>query len=104
MSYRRFAAARGRKDANHSDIVKALKRCGAIVVDMSVLGGGVPDILVGYQGRSLLMEIKTGAKATHDATVRQRQADFAATWRGDPVVTVRSELDALQALGVRVDT
>lgn len=103
MGYRRFAAARGKQDANAPAIIAALKRCGATMIDMHALGGGVPDIAVGYQGRTVLMEIKARPKATN-AGVRDRQETFARDWRGDPVVTVRSELEALAVLGIRIDT
>lgn len=103
MSFRRFAAARGRQDANAGAIIKALKRCGATIIDMHTLGGGVPDIVCGYQGRNILMEIKARPKATN-AGVHERQETFAREWRGDRVITVRSEAEALQAIGVRIDT
>ena len=100
MSYRRFAARLGRQDANASAIVKALKACGVSVVDLHAVGGGCPDVLAGHQGRTVLMEIKASAKATHDATVRARQAAFVRDWRGGPIVTVRSEAEALAAMGI----
>ncbi len=103
MSYRRFAARRGRQDANASAITKALKQCGVSVIDLHAVGGGVPDILAGYQGRSVLLEIKVSAKATHDAGVKERQETFARDWRGAPVVTVRSEADALLAMGITLN-
>ena len=99
----RYAARRGRQDANASAIIKALKRCGATIIDMHSVGGGVPDIVCGYQGRSVLMEIKARPQATN-AAVRERQETFAREWKGSPVITVRSELEALQAIGVRIDT
>ncbi len=99
MSYRRFAASRGRQDANASAIIKALKACGASVVDLHAVGAGVPDVLVGYQGQSVLMEIKAREKATN-AGVRERQEAFLRDWRGGRVVTVRSEIEALAAIGV----
>lgn len=102
---RRFAARQGRKDANHATIAAALRRCGASVVDLHAVGGGVPDLLVGFRGNiTLLMEVKVGDKATHDSRVRERQAAFAESWRGWPVVTVRNEAEALTAIGVRIDT
>ena len=103
MSFRRFAAARGRQDANASAIIAALKRCGATIIDMHTVGGGVPDIVCGYHGRNVLMEIKARPKATN-AGVRDRQETFARDWKGEPVVTVRSEAEALQAIGIRLDT
>ena len=49
-------------DDNHREIVRALRDCGATVQDLSPVGAGCPDILVGWQGRNHLIEIKDGAK------------------------------------------
>lgn len=113
MSYRRFAARRGKQDANSSAIIAALKRCGASVVDLHAVGGGVPDILVGFRigpliggthESMLLMEIKTAkARPTQNAATWQKQLAFARDWRGTPVVTVRNEAEALAAIGIRLN-
>lgn len=97
--YARFAKVRRKPDANQSTIVAALKRCGASVVDLSSVGGDCPDLLVGYRGVDRLLEVKT---ATGDAS--EGQAAFIATWKGGPVSIVRSEAEALLAIGVRLDT
>ncbi len=96
--FARFAAVRRRPDANQAGIIKALRRCGATVLDLSSVGGDCPDILCGYQGRNVLLEIKTPTGTPSDG-----QIDFAATWKGAPVVTVRSEAEALQAIGVSLN-
>lgn len=46
-------------DRNQSEIVKALRKCGAAVVITSQLKNAF-DILVGFQGRLHVMEIKDG--------------------------------------------
>lgn len=95
---RRFAARQGKQDANQPEIVKALRRCGAHVVDLHAIGGGCPDLLVGFRGVNYLIEIKTLV-----GKVRTGQADFQATWPGGRVVIVRSIVEALVAIGVRID-
>jgi hypothetical protein len=99
MSPRRFAARRGKVDANQPAIIKSLRRCGASVVDLHAIGGGVSDLLVGFRGENYLLEVKTGTGA-----VRDSQDDFMADWRGRPPVVVRSEAEAMTAIGVRIDT
>ena len=42
----------GKTDANHADIVDALRRVGASVVSLASVGNGVPDLLVGFNGRT----------------------------------------------------
>ena len=46
-------------DNNQKSIVEGLRALGATVQPLHVLGQGCPDILVGYQGKNYLMEIKT---------------------------------------------
>jgi hypothetical protein len=48
-------------DANHADIVKALRAAGCGVLDLSKVGNGCPDLLV-HAGVTVLMEIKDGSK------------------------------------------
>ncbi len=103
MSYRgrgaRFAKVRRKPDANQGVIEKALKRCGATVLDLSSVGGDCPDLLVGFRGEDRLLEVKTDDGALSDG-----QADFARDWKGRAVAIVRSEAEALVAIGVRLDT
>jgi Holliday junction resolvase len=51
-----------RVDTNHKEIVKALRDAGATVVSLAAMKHGCPDLLVGYAGETLLMEIKKDAK------------------------------------------
>lgn len=47
-----------RADKNQSDLVSQLREIGAEVQHLHQLGGGVPDLLVGYKGRWSLAEVK----------------------------------------------
>ena len=49
-------------DANHAEIVKALKKVGCCVMDLSGAGKGVMDILVFRGSRIWAVEIKDGSK------------------------------------------
>jgi Holliday junction resolvase len=93
--FARFGAVRRKPDANQADIVKALRRCGVSVLDLSSVGGDCPDLLCGYHGVDRLLEVKMP-----DGKPSDGQADFARDWRGAPVVTVRSEVEALLAIGI----
>lgn len=80
---------RPRIDANHAEIVDALRRVGCDVWSLAALGGGCPDLLVWTGTRYELLEIKTPlGRLTPD------QADWLQLWRG-PVSIVRSVDDAL---------
>jgi len=48
----------GRKDANQKPIEEALASVGASFIDTSILGGGMPDLIVGWRGVTVLMEVK----------------------------------------------
>jgi hypothetical protein len=54
-----------KKDANHNLIADHLRKLGWSVLDLSRLGGGCPDILVGRPSFAALVEIKSpGGKLT----------------------------------------
>lgn len=76
-------------DANHADIVSAFRKMGATVLDLSRVGGGCPDLLVGYRGENWLVEVKTAF-----GTLRESQERFFEGWRGQCCV-VRSVSDVI---------
>jgi hypothetical protein len=84
-----------RIDTNHKEIVTALRQIGATVVSLAAMKHGCPDLLVGYQGETILMEVKMPkGKFTPD------QLDFIGKWRGGPISRVDSVDAAIRALGV----
>ena len=85
-----------RVDTNHKEIVAALRQAGATVVSMASLKHGTPDILVGYAGETILMEIKKDAKAKFTPD----QLDFMSKWKGGAVSRVDSVNAAIRALGI----
>lgn len=46
------------KDANHKTIERAFFAHRASVVDLSNIGDGCPDLLIGFAGRTVLVEVK----------------------------------------------
>jgi Holliday junction resolvase len=72
---------RTRKDINQNEIVSAFKTLGCTVLDLHLVGGGCPDLLVGVNGLNLLIEVKSGKN-----TLRQNQIDWAANWNGQSAV------------------
>lgn len=84
---------RGKVDANQTSIVEALRRVGASVQSIATIGNGAPDILAGFRGQNILMELKVGKAAlTTDETEWHQE------WRGQ-VAIVRTADEALQAIG-----
>jgi len=73
---------RARKDANHTQIVKEFRDAGASVLDTAQLGKGAPDILIGYQGHNVAIEIKDGSKPPSKRLLTTDEAQFHDDWQG----------------------
>lgn len=80
MSYAR------RVDANHSIIVKALRELGCSVFDTSRVAGGFPDLVVGKNGKTILVEIKADEKSKFTPA----QEMFMLNWHGSAVARIDS--------------
>lgn len=87
MSLNRYAKKR---DLWEAEIVSALRGIGCSVEHLDT----PVDLLVGFRGRTFLLEVKTGRKK-----LTESQARFMASWVGGDVVIVRSVSDALDAVG-----
>lgn len=91
---------RARVDDNQAEIVAALRGVGASVELLHRVGGGCPDLLVGYRGRNFLIEVKDGAKPPSARTLTPQQQDWHAGWRGCAEVVIDVPA-ALAAIGVK---
>jgi hypothetical protein len=83
-----------RTDTNQAAIVEALRKVGATVTPTHMVGGGFPDITVGFRGRTVLFEIKSGErwKLTDD------EFDWHERWTGEAhIVTTPEEAVAVLA-------
>ena len=85
-----------RIDTNHKEIVKALRDAGATVVSLASMKHGCPDLLVGYAGETVLMEIKRDSKARFTPD----QLEFLGKWKGGAISRVDSVDAAIRALGI----
>lgn len=90
----------GRTDGNHAAVVKALRAHGATVVYIQ----SPLDLLVGYYGRTVLMEVKDGAKPPSKCKLTPKEQEFIETWPGGAFVVYSPEdaVSALESLGKRV--
>ena len=77
----RYAA---RKDESKDEIVAALRAAGCVVYDLRQ----PVDLLVGANGRTVLVECKSGRKPPSARKYTPAQVSFMATWTGGPVATV----------------
>lgn len=89
-----------RTDANHEQIVKALRAVGATVQSLAAVGQGVPDLLVGYQGKTFLLEIKDGTKTPSQRKLTDDQVKWHETWTGGVIAVVDSVDSAWAAIGI----
>lgn len=87
-------------DANHGDIVKALRNYGASVQSLATVGSGVPDLLVGVDGRNVLLEVKDGSLVPSRRKLTPDEFAWHQSWRGEPVIVVYSATDALSKLAI----
>lgn len=80
-----------RVDANQQQVVSALRAAGAYVWII-----GLPvDLLVGYQGRTFLVEIKDGPKKT----LTRLQQEFFGNWCGGGLHRIDNAEEALRMIG-----
>jgi len=83
----------GNIDSVQPAIVKALRKIGASVAITSGIGGGYPDLTVGYRGKTLLLECKTGNDQLNTA-----QQEFHAKWAGHIAVVRTPEQAQLEVI------
>lgn len=86
-----------RVDENQGLIVKALRACGA-TVRVITQGDGIPDLLVGYRGHTILMEVKDGNKPPSARQLTTAEQIFFAQWTGGKLFIVNSVEEALDVL------
>ena len=81
-----------RIDANQAQIVSALRSAGACVWII-----GLPvDLLVGYNGQTYLVEVKSGPTKR----LTKLQQDFFAKWIGGRLERIEGPEQALRMIGV----
>lgn len=80
-------------DANHGEVVEALRAAGAVVASTASIGNGFPDLIAAKGERLWMIEVKgPKGKLTPD------QLRFIELWPG-VVHIVRSKEDALTLVG-----
>ena len=85
-------------DSNQSAVVKTLRSVpGVSVLLLHQVGGGCPDLCVGYQGRNYLFELKNPSQVPSKQQLTEAEKEFAASWRGH-VSTVTSAMEILNQI------
>lgn len=88
----RYAA---RIDANQTAIVSALRAAGASVYVLKL----PTDLLVGFRGVTMLMEVKNKETSYGRAGANKNQREFMESWRGGAVALVDNPDAALRSIG-----
>ena len=86
-----------RVDANQKQIVKALRKAGASVLITSQLKNCF-DILVGYNNKNFIMEIKDGEKPPSQQRLTPGEEKFKNEWNGGVYHIVKSVDEALRII------
>lgn len=94
MSLNAFARAR---DANEPEIIEALEAVGCVVTRMAAKG--VPDLLVGFRGKTKLLEVK---RADKKIKLTDDQVKWFDAWKGEQPIIVQTIADALRAIGLHI--
>lgn len=89
---------RAKVDANHSEIVAALRSAGATVQSLAEIGDGCPDLLVGRAGKTLLIEVKDSAQPPSKRQLTDDQLRWHGAWTGGTLAVVCDVESALRAL------
>lgn len=89
-----------RVDANHDEIVKALRAAGAFVRSLAAVGDGVPDLLVTKNQQTMLVEVKDGKRPPSERGLTPDQQKFHREWTGGPLAIVTDVDGALRALAM----
>jgi hypothetical protein len=79
-------------DGNQSVIVKALRDYGCSVTPTHMVGGGYPDLSVGFNGKNILLEIKMIGKG-----LNEREQAWFRDWKGQAAIAYTPD-EAIQIM------
>lgn len=83
-------------DTNHALIRDTFRELGASVFDTSSVGRGFPDLVVGCQNITALVEVKRTSKSKFT----EEQLAFMANWKGGAVVRVETVEQAVSLINI----
>ena len=70
-------------DKNHAEIINKLRKITQLsVFSTHTIGKGFPDIVVGYNGKNYLIEIKDGEKPKSQRKLTIDEVKFFESWNG----------------------
>ena len=87
-----------RTDSNQREVVQAFRELGATVRSIHTVGDGVPDLIVGVHGQTILVEVKDGAKSPSKRRLTPAEQKFHDEWRGGELLIVETVADVMRAV------
>ena len=87
--------SRGRRDANHTELVRFAERLGFSVSCVADLPGEL-DLIVGLYGIDLRVEIKDGTLPRSRRTLTEDEEKLFREWKGRPPVIWKSPADVME--------
>lgn len=76
-------------DANQQQIVSVARAYGATVQSLATVGNGCPDLLIGYKGHTILVEVKDGSKPLSQRLLNEQQCIWWSNWRGGTLTLIK---------------
>lgn len=83
-------------DRNQAEIVTALRGIGATVQPLHAVGQGCPDLLVGWRGVNILIEVKDWKNPPSKRVLNDLQEEWHGGWKGQ--VAKVEDVDAALAV------
>lgn len=90
-------------DRNQAEIVAALRAMGATVQPLHAVGKGCPDLLAGFRGRNILIEVKDGELPPSGRKLTPDQTEWHGGWKGQVVVVEDADAAIAVVVGLPVE-
>jgi hypothetical protein len=87
-----------RTDGNHTDVTKALEQSGMRVTSTAALGKGFPDLVVGFRGLTMLLEVKDEAQDPNKRKLTADETKWHQSWPGHVAIVESPEAAVLEVI------
>jgi Holliday junction resolvase len=87
-------------DNTHREAVRQLRQIGASVQPLHTVGNGCPDLIVGWRGVNVLVEMKDGAKNQAKRALNVDQQKWHSRWAGQVCVAESAEEAVVKVIAV----
>lgn len=93
---------RSRTDKNQGEIVKTFRSLGCSVQHLHTVGKGCPDVLIGYRGVNLLVEIKDGSLTPSAKKLTSDEQGWHEMWLGQVCIVDSNDgaVDLIKRVGI----